>query len=256
MVKSSLTFVLFVALFLPRNAETQSLSAISGQAGGYVYFAEPADIENIRGNLDYATSDDNGTSIGSVLSSAFGGISLELTSKNGRFVYASGLKYSRVSGKLSMDHLYSFHTPYFFFRFRESGLVTEYVTLRKVIQHSDFIGIPLEVRCFPFDGRRVRFYIKGAAEVNYKIATATEIDFYEPAMSKYKKQVEAELPAVAQVHGVLSLAGGIRFGKPDAILFGFEFAGPAAFISNDAAGIVRPTVGTGFLFSVLIPVNR
>src|SRR5690606_8015945 len=147
---------------------------------------------------------------GSVLTSGYGGISLEFASKNGWVVYASGLKYSRVRGKLSMDDLYWFSTPYFFFRLRESGLVTEYVTLRKVIQHTDFLGIPLEVRWFLFGGRRVRFYIKGAAEVNYKIATGTEIDFYEPAMSKYKKQVEAELREVADVHGVLSLAGGIR----------------------------------------------
>ncbi len=248
---------LILVLSALHEAAAQRIKLIGAQAGGYVFFADLGDVKNIRGNLDYSLGDEGrNTSINSILTSAFGGASFEITSKNDRLAYTSGVRYSRVSGTLTMNDLILFNTPYFFYRFRESGLITEYVTLRKIVQKTDFVGLPLEVRWFPFDGKRVRFFVKGAAEINFKVASNTEIGFYEPAMSALRDQVIAELPETANVHGVLSLAGGVRFGKPDVISFGIEFVGPSAFLATDGAGIVDPSVGSGFLFSILVPVNR
>jgi len=256
MVRIITTFAVLAGFYFPHLVSAQSLSAVSLQTGVHAFMAEPADVKNIRANLGYSFGDERNAHIGSVLTSTYGGVSIEVSSDNDRFVYSSGVRYSRMTGTLSMKDLILFNTPYFFFRFRESGLITEYVSLRKIAQKTDFIGIPVEVRWFPFDGKRVRFFIKGAAEINYKVATGADIEFYEPAMAAYEKQVVAQLPEAADIHGVLSLSGGVRFGKPGSVLFAFEFAGPSAFLSPGSGGIVRPSVGTGGLFSIIIPVKR
>jgi hypothetical protein len=186
----------------------------------------------------------------------YGFAAYEFSAKNPRFRFTTGLKYSGMIGNIKKDNFLSTGSSFFFYRLREEGTDTEYVSLTKISQNSHYLAVPIEVRWFPFDGKRVRFYVKGGADINVLIYTKNKIDFYEPTMRIHQNEIAERLDQPSRFNGILALAGGVRIGKEGAPAFGFELSGPAVFIGGRSAGIVHPGVGGGLQVSLLLPIKK
>jgi hypothetical protein len=239
--------------FLNPSASAQELRYLQMETGYTIFSAEMTDDENFRAEeYDYL----DGLRLRSNYDVTFASAKIEVFSPNDKWGFSAGVRYSQMTGRVSNHATLFASEEFFFYRFREDGTTTEYLTIEKIRQRTTYLGIPLEVRLYPFQKRRFNLYFKAGGDINFKIRSATEIHFHDPLMRQYEDELAEDFNSPDDVNATLHVAVGFTVGKSGKPKFGFEIPAPAIYLNPDAGGIVRPEAGSGFVVFLSIPLNR
>jgi hypothetical protein len=247
--------ILAIALasqFLNPSASAQELRHLQMETGFTIFSAEMTDDENFRAE-DYDYLD--GVRLRSNYDVIFAGAKVEVFSPNDKWGFSTGVRYSQMTGRVSNQSTLFASEEFFFYRFREDGTTTEYLTIEKIRQRTEYLGIPLEVRLYPFQKRRFNLYFKAGGDINFRLRSTTEVHFHEPMMSLYEDDLADDFNSPDDVNATLNVAVGFTVGKSGKPKFGFEIPAPAIYLNADAGGIVRPEVGGGLVIFLSIPLN-
>jgi len=110
-------------------------------------------------------------------------------SLNHFFVASAGLRLSFNNSFMNSDR------NYFLWKVAESGQMTNYVRVTNLTQNNFYIGLPMDIKIFTYK-RDVRFqhYFKAGFVFNTLVASATKVNFQNPAMEKpYSDQIAKQL---------------------------------------------------------------
>jgi hypothetical protein len=180
---------------------------------------------------------------------AFLGAKVEATFKE-KFRFSTGLRFSELVSTVSSTST----AGYFYFLDQQDATVTHYLTVKKLTQKTNYLGIPLEARFFPFDPRKFKIYFMLGGEASYRIATTTTADFNDPAMGAYQKTIGPLVGNPKTLCYSFYGGAGVMIGGEGKPQFSWGLSVPA-FISNSSSPLVSPTVGMGVHFQVLVPLK-
>jgi hypothetical protein len=237
---------------------SQNFRYVEVNTGFRVFSAMMTENDRFRADAYSYGSGSGVLSLRTTYNVVYAGAKGEMFLSNEKFRIGVGIQYSQMTGKIDNDNGWGDYNPnrFFFYRYRESGTTTEYVTIEKMEQSTSYVGVPVDVRFFPFNPRRFNLYFKVGAELNIRVATETAIDFHEPSMEEYKGEITETLAEPDAVSGLGYVAAGIQFGRPGQFKFGLEVPAPCFSLSPDATGIVKPTAGGGFMIFIAIPLTK
>jgi hypothetical protein len=178
----------------------------------------------------------------------FTGARIEIRSRNDRFGFLSGLRFTQLSSSITKNS----SPHYFYFLLQQTGTTTEYLRVRKLNQTSNYLGVPVEVRIFPYGQKTFRLYFLIGCEISYQLATKTEADFTDPSMKIYQSDVAGITGAPDKWCSAFYGRAGFIFGK-DIPRIGIGITSPIT-LSGSSSSLTTPTVGAGFHLQVQFPI--
>lgn len=195
--------------------------------------ADPASAEKIRG-WSYRL---------------FAGITYEKRFHNDKFSVLTGLRYTSMMSTVDK----STGPEYFYLLHRQTDVTTEYLRVRKLQQRSSFIGIPVNIRYFPFHAKHgARLYCFAAGEISYRLQTKTTVEFDDAQMGKYSGDVQNTVGSPSNaIYGIFSGGAGIQFRNK----FTLEFCIPVIMTSGIST-LVSPTFGGGIHLRFQLPYKK
>jgi hypothetical protein len=213
-------------------------------------------------NMDYMRSEVSryydgypGIDLGNFVSRRFIGIKAEKFTTSNKFGFLTGIRLTRMSSTIGQNDFSTSDGNYFYFLFQEDGLNTEYLRVSEINQISNYVGIPLEVRFFPFKPRLVRFYFKLGAEGNYLFKTTTDVTFFNNAMDQFEDELVSKFEQPRTFTYALYSGGGIRIGSESRPIFSIEGNLPYLALTPESNGLVDPLFGFGIQFNLQIPIK-
>ncbi|MEI6747702.1 MAG: hypothetical protein ACOYMF_08910 [Bacteroidales bacterium] len=222
-------------------------------AGMTLIAAPMSGMDYVRRDVpDYLTGND-ANSITSLMYKSSVGIGSEYFSLNSKFGFSGGVRYTRNISSIGKNDYWSNSTSYFYLLYRQEGINTEYLKVKEISQISDYIGIPIEIRYFPFDPQLFRVYFKLGAEISYCVHYKTDVVFYDKAMDPFQKGVSSLAGKPESFSSSAYGAAGFRFGKESKPSVSFEICLPSVFLTSESSGLVNPIFGFGFQLNFQLP---
>ncbi|HEY5750102.1 MAG TPA: outer membrane beta-barrel protein [Chryseolinea sp.] len=155
-----------------------------------------------------------------------GGVRVELRSKNNKFGFLTGLRYTQLSSAIrrtgSLD--------YFYVLYDQSGTTTEYLRVKEIKQMSSYLGVPLEVRFYPLEPRRITLYFFAGGETGWRVATKNKIEFSNAAMNPYASGVSEIAGGGKSFYGAAYAGAGVTVGKQKPLFSPRHFIAGGCFI--------------------------
>jgi len=251
-----MTKLFLVAAMILAGTFTESSAQIDGlrfHVGLYAFDAEIKDGRRIRVNEPppdtYNYRDDR---FRSTYQSMFAAVSAE-RSLNAKFSLSAGLQYARMSGHLEANAMHR-GPEYFYYRYREDGVVTEFLRVREFQENTHYIGIPVDFRFSPMTSN-FKIIVRTGAQVNYKIAKSGSVEFLDQQMNQYEDEIVDSFTEAEALNLIVVVGAGLSYGKPGKPAYGVEVAAPCVYANDDAAGMFTPTAGAGFSFFIKIPLK-
>lgn len=217
--------------------------------------SEMPDVDFIRGEIPLYSSGYSINSLTSLTHRSFMGIKTEVITANNKFGISGGLRYSRMTSSIGKDTYWGSGTDFFYWLYDQNGVNTEYMKVKEVVHTYDYVGIPLEIRFFPFRPRLFRVYFKVGAEFNYRINEETDIVFHNTSMEPYQEALASGIKHPNAFSSALYGAAGIRMGREGKPTVSFEVCAPYVFITSETSTLVKQTAGAGVQLNIQIPVN-
>lgn len=180
------------------------------------------------------------------------GAKIELMSTNNKFGLSAGLRYTRINSSLGKDNTWGSTSKYFYLLYSQTATTTEYFKIRGVNQKSDYIGIPIHLRYYPFGEHRFTIYFKLGVEFNYLINTKTDVSFVDYNMEQYSNVVENKFGDPETLTTIINAGGGLRIGRNTKWKMSIEI-GPSIF-SNKVSSLVDSFAAFGAQFNFQVPL--
>jgi hypothetical protein len=212
-----------------------------------------SDMDHVRGDVPSYSSANPANNLTSLMYSSFVGIKPEYFSLNNKFGFGAGLRYSHMISTVGRNDYWSDNTNYFYWLYRQEGINTEYLKIKEINQKSDYIGIPVEVRYFPFKPHLFKWYVKAGADISFKLKSQTDVVFFDDAMEPYQNDVAAVVGKPGSVISSLYWAWGVKIGSDSKPSVSFEICLPTIITDPESPGLVNATAGSGFQLNVQIP---
>lgn len=207
------------------------------------------DFDFIRGDISSYYGSSN-QSLSSFFVKWNVGAKVEYRFKNDRLGLFAGLRYTGVEsaiGEYSQD-------SYFLLLFRQYETNTEYLRIKEINQHSNYLGIPVELRLFPFNTKTIRPFIKVGMEFNYRLSTTNEVIFVDERMNEYKDEVLNKFKNPDDFYSSFYLSQGINFVIEDKFNISVELKFPVFYISSALSSFVDSRVfGVGTQINFQLP---
>jgi hypothetical protein len=169
---------------------------------------------------------------------------------------SGGLRYTRVITSIGKPAYWSDSPDFFYVNYRTDGINTDYAKVYELNQRSDYIGIPVDIRIFPYEERLINVYYKAGASVNLNVGSKSDVVFFDDAMNPYEKDVADVIESPSSFFGSLNLGIGLKVGRPGKAGFNIETAFPIGIFTSGKAGFVNPQAGGGVQLMVRIPLNK
>ena len=235
-------------------AQSSRLKYIGVEAGINSINAEVNNLEYIRYSYSYGYPViDNNDNITSICTRAYTGTKFEILSNGGQLGLSSGIRYSRFHKELVAND--DIDNNYFYYITSTGEDNTEYLRVNKLIQNSNYLGIPFEFKVATTKNPHfVRFVFKASIDFNFLINNNNDVKFHNNAMNEYKNQVTNTIKDPDQFYASLSLGGGLRIGKTDKPSVTIEGLIPCLYFS-DGYGLNRPDSGVGMQIDFQIPLK-
>jgi hypothetical protein len=238
------------------DAQAKRLQYIGVEMGSTFIQSEMSEMDFIRGDVPAYYMGYNAKSLTSLSYKNFAGIKYEIFSVNDRLSILTGLRISHMVNSIGKNNYWSNNVNYFYWLYRQDGTNTEYLLVKDIIQKSDYIGIPVEVKYFT--GRRPRkmqLYVKVGTEMNYLVNTRTGIVFDNPAMNIYQKDLTAMVEKPGKFFSSIYGGVGFKIGRDQKPSLSLEACGPYYIFTSKSAGLLHPIIGGGFQLNVQIPIK-
>jgi hypothetical protein len=195
--------------------------------------------------------------IKSLMSIEYIGIKFEKRLMDDLFGLSAGLRYSRMNNSIGRDSYMSSGVDYFYLNYSQSYLNTEYAKVCEIIQKTDYVGIPLEVRLYPKKENKSIFklYYKAGVSFNIKVNSRSDISFFNESMLPYQaevlKVIEKPSPNFTSFH----IGLGLKIGKSNRPGISIETYTPIGVRFPEGTYLVEPLAGSGIQFLVCLPLN-
>lgn len=248
--------------FLLMNCFTLSFSQEGrlkyfGIEGGTTFIE--SDISNkdyLRGDMSSYYMTYSAKSISSWSYKSFVGVKLEMLSLNDRFGLFGGIRFSHINSSIGKRDYITDNSDYFYWRFREDGVNTEYLKINEINQKSNYVGIPIELRFYTAKRPRVfQLYLKLGIEINYLLTSKTEVVFNNPAMRPYEDDIVQMLDKPDKINSAVYGGIGFKLGKDQKPSLSLEACMPYINLTSRTYGIVQPLFGGGFQLNLQIPIK-
>jgi hypothetical protein len=192
-------------------------------------------------------------SVSSMMYNSFVGLKPEFFVKNDKFGIAAGLRYTRTNASIFKDQYAGTSNNFFYLLYRQDGINTEYLKVKEIVQASDCIGIPLEIRYFVYKPRLFRLYFKLGAEANFRLRTQTDVVFFNNAMESYEEEVTEIVGQPALFSASLYTSVGLRIGRNSKPTASIELCAPVIALNQESSAMVSPIAGGGFQVNIQLP---
>jgi hypothetical protein len=184
------------------------------------------------------------------------GLKFEYRTVNNKFGFSGGLRYTRMNASIGRDSYMSSAPDYFYVNYSQNSLNTEYAKVRELNQKTDYLGIPIELRIYPYKDRKVSFYYKAGVSFNLKFNSKSDIVFYNNFMETYRNDVIKVIEKAAPYYTTFNFGIGLKVGKSEKPGFSVEVNAPLGVIFPDKSYFVKPQAGGGVQIMARIPINN
>ena len=257
--KTILLLMLSISFSFYVKSEEIRFKFIGLEAGYDFLSCNPSDLRNFRGEMTAYYSNDVKGFVRGLGDKKHLGAKFEIRSDNNKLGLSGGLRFTQYVSSIGKNTYYDSPTDFFYYRFRDEYTFSEYFKIRSFSQRSDYLGIPIELRYFPFDQRKFRVYFKSGAELGFLVDHNTSVDFYNDEMNQYESEVSEDFNKPSSTFTSLYFTGGIQFGRDSKPGLNIEICLPFFFLSGEISGLVKPEFGGGIHLSFhypLIPANH
>lgn len=222
--------------------------------GVTAFVNELPDNLKIRGDVPkyYYGNEPSATMVNGYMHKQFLGLKAEIVIRD-KFGWSVGVRYSQMKSSITKNDDYN--NDYFYLVTTETGTNTEFMKVRSIQQSSDYVGVPIEFRYFPYMPRKFRVFIKLAAEGTILLQTQKSVTFGDDAMANYENDVTKNIKDPAKLSSLLYGGFGIKYGQKSKPSISIEFSGPAWFASYKSNGMLNPVVGGGVQVNIQIPIG-
>jgi hypothetical protein len=183
------------------------------------------------------------------------GIKTEYLLFENKFGITAGARYTNITSSIGYLSDKS-DKDFFYILYRQDETNTEYLKIKTISETAEYIGIPLEIRCYPFKPRFFRIYYKIAADLNFLIQSKTDVVFVNDGMEIFEDAVADKFGKPNSFNSLLTGAIGFRFGKDSRPAFSCEFCFPSSIVTKNCSALVKPKFSGGFQFNFQIPLNK
>jgi hypothetical protein len=256
MIKYSLT-ILAWCFALHSVVAQKGVRFVGIEAGVQVLEAKIVNSERIRANISGVAAESRSNQLRSSSTTSYAGLRFESFLLNEKFSFSTGLQFAQTRSAIAQRvSVFDWYEPdFFFYRFREDGLNTEYVSLEEMVQTTDYLAVPVRVRFFPFKPRVFRLFFFSGASFGLKLKTESTATFNDASAQHLNDVVVQHFDKTGAFNADMYFGAGIRLGKIGRTLYGVEVSAPAFSLTPNSGGIVRPGAGVNVQFSVSIPLK-
>jgi hypothetical protein len=181
------------------------------------------------------------------------GIRRELLLKEGRYGISAGLRFAKSEATLGKNEYWAENSQYFFLLFKQDGLTTSYLRVKSMEEKCLYLGIPVEIKLFPYMGEGKQIYFKAGTEFNLLLQSDMHVSFYDSDMNIYAKETEAmpEKPGAfeSRFYGAI----GINFPRAEKADIILEATLPVLYLTPESSGLVDPYFAAGLQFIIMFP---
>jgi hypothetical protein len=258
MKMKSACFIVLLSFFTVISSAQETRQMYLGiETGMTLIGGKMSDMDFIRGEVSsypigsyYSTNH-----LTSLMYQSFVGIKSEFLSLNNKIGFSGGIRFTQAQSSIGKSGYWASSTNYFYLLYKQDGINTEYLKVKEIKQSASYLGIPVEIRYFPFTPHLLRPYFKLGAEIGFLLQSKTEIGFKDDAMEMFQEDVVALIEKPEPISSSFYGSCGIRLGRESKPWVSFEICLPALYITSGSSGLVNPISGGGFQLNAQIPIN-
>jgi hypothetical protein len=256
-MKSKLLVVAVLALvFAIKSAgQEKKYKALYLETGmDFIACSPPDDKDYIRGDVNpysyyyYETSYMKALSYKNYL-----GAKVEVKIMNDLLGLLGGIRFTRMVNSIGKNDYWSTRSDFLYLLYQQQGTTTEYLKVKDITQVSNYVGIPLELRIYPYRQRTIQMYFKFGADFNMLMTTNTKVNFVDVNMAQYEEGVDGIIEDPWSFYSTLHLAVGMKIGKAEKPGFNIEACVPSFILANTNSSFVLPIAGGGIQLNIRIP---
>lgn len=168
---------------------------------------------------------------------------------------STGIRFSHILNEVEKYN--SENGGYFFLRYGNNPLITEYARVKSISEQTSYLGIPLEFQLTPFRYYKLAPYMRIGSEIGFKISTSNEINFYNNAMNEYASEIMQQYSYEPQsTFATIYSALGLSLGSADKINYNIEFLLPSVFLTNRNSSLLEIDQYQGVRLSIKLPLSE
>lgn len=166
-----------------------------------------------------------------------------------------GIRYTHMESSIGKNDYWTSQSDYFYLLFQQDGTNTEYLKVKDITQSSNYIGVPLEIRIYPYKKQRnFQMYYKFGIDFNMLLNSRTKVKFQNWMMKQYEDDVEDVIEDPWPFYASLHLAAGLRIGKENKPGVNIEACAPSAMLyKSKHSSFVFPNAGGGIQLNIRFP---
>ncbi len=256
-MKVKILFTLFLLCFVIStiNAQNLKLKYIGVDVGMPFVVTQMHNHDFIRNETAPRYYEESmSDNLSSSMTITYGGLTAEFMNKNNRLGITTGLRYTNLYSELG-DASSESVKDFFYLMYKQDETNTEYLKINGIKQVSHYLGIPLEIRCYPFKPRIFRLYFKVAADINLQFLSNTNVKFVNNEMEIYEKEVKDKFGKPSALYSHVGASMGFRFGKDDRPSFSYELCLPSFIVTPNSSSLVKPEAIIGFQLNYQLPLK-
>jgi len=253
--KKPTLFLLFLLITQSLMAQDDNPVYVGFETGFYNFESMFKKMDFIReGASEYDYWGDYTNDLEGSFASYYAGVKLEKDVLKNRLSVITGLRFSRFTTHLGDTD--SSEGAFMYLLYSEDGTTTEFLKANGIIQRSDYLGVPLEVKFFPKHKHLpFRSYFKLGAVVNFHLLSQNEIVFSSTTMDQYEDGMAKRIKDPDSFNSIAYAAVGFQIGVEDKPFVTIELNCPTFTLTPDAFTFTRPDFGVGLQFSFHVPIN-
>jgi len=161
-----------------------------------------------------------------------------------------------MSNSIGKDEYWGSSVNFFYWLFRQEGTETEFLKIKEILQKTDYLGIPVEIRFFVARRPRVfQLYGKLGAVLDFRMNTNTNVVFKDPAMEIYEKDISGQIKQPGAVSFAMYAGSGFKIGTDQKPSVSIEACFPYFILTPQSSGMLKPLFGGGFQLTFQVPVK-
>jgi len=184
------------------------------------------------------------------------GIRPEVSFFDNKVSLSSGLRYFNVKSELYTNTWSSGSLAYFYLRYANSGLNTEFARVYGINETSHYLGIPLEVKFTPLSIWKLDFYVKTGIDLACRLAKRTNIDFVNDEMKDYEDMILKNTGATTSMFTTTwNSAVGATLGDRSKFRYSLEILLPSFYLTGNSSSLMNADMFSGFRILLQLPAK-